>query len=107
MKTTIDIADDLIKRARLVQQREHVTFRALVEEGLRSILEKRAKPGKKYKFDPVVVGKAYMPGMAVPDFSRILDEANDRPWVEREFGKPRIAEKRTTYRARKKAARHK
>ncbi len=106
MKTTIDIADDLIKRARLIQQRENVTFRALVEEGLRSILEKRAKPAKKYTFDPVVVGKPYTAGMAVPDVSKMLAEANYRRWRER-LGRPRVAAKRAAGGARKKSARRK
>ena len=44
MKTTIDIADPLFERARVVADREGTTLRALVEEGLRSVLEARRQP---------------------------------------------------------------
>jgi len=107
MKTTIDIADDLIRRARTIQNRDDVTFRSLVEEGLRYVLEKRAKPGAKRKFEMLVVGKPYKPGMPVPDTARMLAEANDRPWLEREFPKSRIAEPETSYGARKAKPRRK
>ena len=108
MKTTIDIADELIKRAKLIQKREETTLRALVEEGLRYILEKRSKPAKKYKYRPIVVGKPYKPGMPVPDLRQILIEANERPWVGRELGKLRVAQQEAAYGpVRKKASRKK
>ena len=53
MKTTIDIADDLISRAKLVQKRDGVTLRALVEDGLRLVLDRAARKPK-YQFVPVV-----------------------------------------------------
>ena len=74
MKTTIDIADDLIDRARLVQKRDDVTLRALVEEGLRLTLERHAKPAKPYKFVPIVVGEPWHPGMPVLDVNAMIVE---------------------------------
>jgi len=41
MKTTIEIADALLERARKAAQAERTTLRSLVEEGLRSTLEQR------------------------------------------------------------------
>jgi hypothetical protein len=41
MKTTIDIADPLFERARKLADREGTTLRALVEEGLRQVLERK------------------------------------------------------------------
>lgn len=39
MKTTIDINDDLARRAKEVAKREGTTLRALIERGLRLTLE--------------------------------------------------------------------
>jgi hypothetical protein len=44
MKTTIEIADDLLARARRVAARERKTLRQLVEEGLRQRLAGAASP---------------------------------------------------------------
>lgn len=41
MKTTIDIADSLMREARRVAAREGTTLRNLVEEGLRRVLQGR------------------------------------------------------------------
>jgi hypothetical protein len=72
MKTTIDIADDLINRARQIQKREDITLRALVEEGLRYAIKKHASGVKKYKFRPIVVGEPYVPGAPVVDVTKII-----------------------------------
>jgi len=45
MKTTIEIADDLFKRAQRLARKEKTTFRSLTEQGLRLVLQsKEAKP---------------------------------------------------------------
>jgi hypothetical protein len=48
MKTTIDIAGPLFERARKLAEREGTTLRALVEEGLRLVVERKptARPFK-------------------------------------------------------------
>ena len=43
MKTTIDIPDPLLESAKAVAAREGTTLRALVESGLREILENRER----------------------------------------------------------------
>ena len=44
MKTTVDIADPILREARKVATREGTTLRSLVEEGLRRVLaEKRRR----------------------------------------------------------------
>jgi Arc/MetJ family transcription regulator len=41
MKTTIDIADALLTEAKSLAAKEGTTVRALVEEGLRAVLDRR------------------------------------------------------------------
>jgi len=48
MKTTIDIADPLFERARKLAEREGTTLRALVEEGLQQVLERKV-PARPFK----------------------------------------------------------
>ena len=45
MKTTIDIADPLLDKARRVAARDGTTVKALVEAGLRCILDERERRG--------------------------------------------------------------
>ena len=41
MKTTLEVSDALLARAKTLAAREGTTMRALVEEGLRRVLEER------------------------------------------------------------------
>jgi hypothetical protein len=41
VKTTVDIADDLLKRSQQLAKREGSTLRAVLEEGLRLVLKDR------------------------------------------------------------------
>lgn len=41
MKTTIDIADPILREARKLANREGTTLRALVEQGLRRVISER------------------------------------------------------------------
>ena len=101
VKTTIDIADDLISRAKLVQKRDGVTLRTLVEDGLRLVLDRDARKPK-YRFVPVVAGTPYQRGVATPDVNALIAEANERDG----FGLDEIhvAEPRPRYGLAKKKA---
>jgi len=48
MKTTVEISDSLMREARKVAAKEGVTFRTLIERGLRNVVSnsKQAKPFK-------------------------------------------------------------
>lgn len=64
MKTTIDIADDLLRRARRVAESENVTLKLLAEEGLRLVLERREQR-KPVDIQPfVVTGKGPAPDLS-------------------------------------------
>ncbi|MFT3792531.1 MAG: hypothetical protein QM741_16035 [Rudaea sp.] len=93
MKTTIDIADDLIDRAKLIQKRQAITLRALVEEGLRLVLDKHAKRVKPYKFEPVIVGAPCHEGMARTDVNALIAEA----YAERDAKTFAVAEESAAY----------
>lgn len=43
MKTTLDIADPLLREAKQIAAREGTTLRALVEQGLRRVVAERRK----------------------------------------------------------------
>jgi hypothetical protein len=47
VKTTIDIADDLLKRSQQLAKREGSTLRAVLEEGLRLVLKDRRTSGSR------------------------------------------------------------
>ncbi|HEX5053395.1 MAG TPA: DUF2191 domain-containing protein [Planctomycetota bacterium] len=73
MKTTVEIADDLLRQAKAVAQRERTTLRALLEEGLRWALGKRqAKIHFKLEHGSVS-GKGVQPGVSEGDWASIRD----------------------------------
>jgi hypothetical protein len=102
VKTTIDIADDLISRAKLVQKRDGVTLRALVEEGLRLVLDRAARRPR-YRFVPVTAGTPHRSGDAVPDVNALIAEANERGAGAYEV--LRVAEPHVPYAVTKKVTR--
>lgn len=56
MKTTVEIADDLLDQAKRIAQEEGTTLRALVEEGLRHSLEGRHERHRPFKLRKVTYG---------------------------------------------------
>jgi hypothetical protein len=68
MKTTVDIADGLFAEAKECAARQGVSFRTLVEEGLRTVVD-RAKP----KGAPFRLGDGSFGGQGL---------AEERSWSE-------------------------
>jgi predicted transcriptional regulator len=73
MKTTVEITDSLLERAKRLASQEHTTVRALVEEGLRRIFaeRRRANPFKLRKAS--FKGKGLQPQMAGASWPGIRD----------------------------------
>lgn len=72
MKTTIDIADSLAREARKAARRRGTTLRALVEEGLRRVLENEAAARPRRPFRMVTFqGRGTQPGVEEGDWDTL------------------------------------
>jgi hypothetical protein len=75
MKTTLDIADPLLKEARKVAAREGTTLRALVEQGLRKVVsESKQRRGFRLR-KASYSGRGLRPELADAGWDRIRDLA--------------------------------
>jgi Arc/MetJ family transcription regulator len=75
MKTTIEISDALLADAKRVAARDGVTLRALVEQGLRQVLEGQRRGAKPFKLrDASVKGGKLRPGIDPSDFRELAYE---------------------------------
>jgi hypothetical protein len=73
MKTTIEISDPLLEAARQVAVQEKTTVRALVEEGLRKVIEER-RQGSAFKLRKVTFkGQGLQPGLAGASWEQIRE----------------------------------
>jgi len=74
MKTTVEISDELLERARTVARRESTTLRALLEDGLRRALSAR-EVRRTPRFElPTFEGDGLTPEFDTANWSRIRDE---------------------------------
>ena len=75
MKTTIEIADDLFKRAQRVAQKEKTTFRSLTEQGLRIVLKEKQSVPPKRKWKPITRGGGFVTeDISKMSWDRLRDE---------------------------------
>lgn len=75
MKTTIEIPDDLMKKAKALAARRGTTLRAIIEQGIRMTLsqERRAVP---YELpDRSIAGKGLQAGFDHAEWSDFRDTA--------------------------------
>ena len=75
MKTTIEISDGLLIRAKQMAREQNVTLRSLAEEGLRKVIEERS--GREAcKINPVTfAGKGLSPEFKGATWERIREAA--------------------------------
>ena len=91
MKTTIDINDELFRSARQLADDTGTTFRALVEEGLRHMVERRREEAPRPPFSLQVFNPPGDMGLAPPYdklglHQAILDSYPDVDYSERTLG---------------------
>lgn len=71
MKTTVDIADALLREARALARREGTTLKALIEEGLRAVLARRSGTASFHLADASVGGEGLQPGVSLASWDEI------------------------------------
>jgi hypothetical protein len=75
MKTTIEISDNLLRRAKATMARDAVTLRTLVEEGLGLALARRAA-SMPVRVEPVTFrGDGLQPEFAAAGWAQVRDAA--------------------------------
>jgi hypothetical protein len=75
MKTTIEIADDLLARAQRVARREKTTLRSLTEQGLRLVLKEKQSRSARWKWKPATFKGGGLSGeFRGASWSKIRDE---------------------------------
>ncbi len=75
MKTTIEISDSILMKARQLARDQHVTLRSLTEEGLRKVIEERTARGQ-CRVEPVTFrGNGLSPEFQGATWQRIRDAA--------------------------------
>lgn len=71
MKTTIDLTDALFQQAKRAAAERGTTLRALVEEGLRHVID-QSRPKKRFVLrDASVRGRGLQPGQREGDWKQI------------------------------------
>ncbi len=71
MKTTLEVPDALLARAKTLAAREGTTIRALVEEGLRHILAERKGRGPFHLRRASFAGQGLQPGQREGDWAEV------------------------------------
>lgn len=78
MKTTLDIDDRLLERAKRHAAAQGTTLRAVVEEALRARLTPRPEGRPRYRFSPPTVRGSSPPALDVADRNALYDLLDDR-----------------------------
>ena len=75
MKTTIELADDLVERAKAHATKQGTTLRALVERGLHDVLSADEEPAPFQLQDASVGGRGLHPEFRGANWHRIREAA--------------------------------
>jgi hypothetical protein len=75
MKTTVEISDPLLARARALARRQRRTLRDLIETGLRAVVAEGERRDRFVLRDASVGGEGLQEGFTYDDWGKILDAA--------------------------------
>lgn len=76
MKTTIDIADRLLSRAKRLARQRETTLKQVIEDALRAELRRNAEPApRKRLVTHSVRGRGLQPGLSWDDWQTLRDLA--------------------------------
>jgi hypothetical protein len=77
MKTTVELPDVLVREAQEIARKERTTLKALLEQGLRTVLAQRSQqPGNRFRLrDASVAGNGLTPQFRDAGWERIRDAA--------------------------------
>jgi hypothetical protein len=78
MKTTIELDDRLLERAKRYASANGTTLRAVVEDALRARLAPRPEPRARYRFAPPTVSGTRPPEVDVADRNALYDLLDSR-----------------------------
>jgi hypothetical protein len=73
MKTTVDLPDALLHEAKRTAAKEKTTVRALIEQGLRSVLDDRKRGGVFRLRDASFRGDGLVAGRSLRDWNDVRD----------------------------------
>lgn len=75
MKTTVEIGDALLASARRLAAKEGTTIRALIEEGLRKVVDKRERRGGFVLRRVAFAGDGMAPDLSPSDWRAVRDRS--------------------------------
>lgn len=75
MKTTVDISDDLLSKAKALAAKRGITLRAVIEQGLRQTIREQKRSRKFVLPDKSVSGKGLQAEFRNKSWSDIRDAA--------------------------------
>lgn len=80
MKTTVELPDALVREAQQVAYAERTTLKALLEQGLRTVLTERARAGNRFRLrDASVDGE----GLSVEFHGASWDQVRETIYFDR------------------------
>jgi len=73
MKTTIEIEDRLLQRAKRYAAQQGTTLRAIIEDALRARLTPRPEATRSHRFSPPIVKGTSQPAIDIADRDALYD----------------------------------